>query len=332
MSRASRLSLLAAAAALVACNPPRPASNSDELTIVVQADRRELEQQEKALRQREDSLKAEQGELDKRIQELAQGRVAADLDHRRRLDDELRRARAEQDALGRRVQQLHVQKAAVEQQRTQLTSPEERPGATPAMREAMIAAREAKLSAREGSLAAREAELAAREKALAVKEMQILDRALMQRAAPQVVNAVAREPASAREVPSRGSVEARHRKLLAELESRGVLVSDLRPEDQPLNAEIYGARRVGDYARAADLLGELHRAVGRLRIDQRFVEQKMVRLQGRRANAHLPDGQRGEVEQILRDVTASYSDGKYDQANRGLNRLAAILDASGASG
>ena len=51
-----------------------------------------------------------------------------------------------------------------------------------------------------------------------------------------------------------------------------------------------------------------------------------------RGAAKLSDPQRQEVEKLLRDVTASYSDGKYDQANKGLNRIAAILDASSAPG
>jgi hypothetical protein len=69
-----------------------------------------------------------------------------------------------------------------------------------------------------------------------------------------------------------------------------------------------------------------------LKIDQRFVEQKMVRLQGMRAGARLAERQRTEVERLLREVTGAYSDGKYEVANKGLNRIAAILDASGAPG
>src|SRR5205085_11514700 len=72
--------------AVAACDPARPKpGNGDELTIVVQADRRELEAQEKAIKQREEALKSEQGEIDRRIKELATSRVAADLEHKRRL-------------------------------------------------------------------------------------------------------------------------------------------------------------------------------------------------------------------------------------------------------
>ena len=72
--------------------------------------------------------------------------------------------------------------------------------------------------------------------------------------------------------------------------------------------------------------------VSRLKVDQRFVELKMLRLQSARAAARLSDQQRSEVEKLLREVTSSYSDGKYADANKGLNRIAVILDAGAAAG
>ncbi len=328
MKRVLAVALCALAAA--ACEPPRPSGSADELTIVVQADRRELDAQEKAIKLREDALKGEQSQLSERIKELASGRAAADLEHRRRLDDELERARAAQDELGKRVQKLQQQKAQMVEQRTVL-APEQQ-GSAVSVREAMVAAREARLSSREGAVAGREAELAAREKALLAKEAALADRPapaqpIVAAAAPLAARV---DQASFREVPSREVVESRHKKLLAEMDARGLLVSDLPGEAQPLNADIHAARKNGDYARASDLLTDLSRGIARLRIDQRFVEQKMVRLQSLRAAARLREGQKSEVEGLLRDVTGSYSDGQYERANRGLNRIAAILDAGGA--
>jgi hypothetical protein len=58
----------------------------------------------------------------------------------------------------------------------------------------------------------------------------------------------------------------------------------------------------------------------------------MLRLQGARGAARLSEQQRGEVERLLREVTGAYSDGHYEQANKGLNRIAVILDAGTVSG
>src|SRR5205823_13764962 len=77
---------------------------------------------------------------------------------------------------------------------------------------------------------------------------------------------------------------------------------------------------------------DLVKAVARLRVDQRFVEAKITRLQGARGTAKLSDIQRGEIEKLLKDVTSAFSDGRYEQANKGLNRIAVILDAGSASG
>ena len=331
MSAAGSLRAALVAVALVfqlGCDPARP-QGGDELTIVVQADRRELEAQDKALKDREQSMKAEAGELDKRIKELATSRAAADLEHRRRLDDELSRAKAAQDELSKRVVQLQAQKVAIESQRSVLDAPGSSPSTPVSVREAMIAAREAKLSSREAGLALREADLGAREKALSQREAAAAIKADLPTATPEPAKAAV---AAYRAVPTRDAIEARHRKLAAEMDSRGILVSDLAAEDQPLNAQIHAARRVGDWSTAGDLLSDLQKAMARVRVDQGFVEAKMVRLQGQRSTARLGEGQRGEVEQLLRDVTASYSDGAYEKANRGLNRIAAILDASKASG
>src|SRR5207248_8495790 len=121
---------------------------------------------------------------------------------------------------------------------------------------------------------------------------------------------------SPRDVPKSAAAEDRHKKLLADIETRGILISDLPSGDQPINAEIFSARRQGDFARAWDLIGELSKVVARLKVDQKFVELKMLRLQGARGSARLSDPQRGEVEKLLREVTSAYSDGKYDQANK----------------
>ena len=101
---------------------------------------------------------------------------------------------------------------------------------------------------------------------------------------------------------------------------------------QPFNADIFAARRQGDFPRAWDLLGQLSRVVAKVKVDQRFLEQKMGRLQGARGSARLSEAQRAEVERLLHDVTAAFSDGHYEQANKGLNRIAVILDANVASG
>ena len=317
--------LLAAALLAVLCACDDEKAVPDELTIIVQADRREVEQQEKALREREEALAKDKSQLDQRISDLAKGlKAAADAEQRRRLEEELRQSQALEGQLGVRVSALQAQKSEVEAKKRVMDVDLARAAqAALDVRAASIAAREAKVAEREAQAAVHDRDLAQRFKDVALREKAV---AAFERQGPPP------EYRDRKQVPKAALVEEKHKKLLAELDARGILVSDLPPEDQPLNAEIFAARRQRDFARAMDLLNDLVKVVARLRVDQRFVEAKITRLQGARGTARLSDTQRGEIEKLLKDVTSAFSDGRYDQANKGLNRIAVILDAGSASG
>jgi|GEM_PF-1421172 len=340
MKRAIALIALGALLGAAACDSGRGTS-ADELTIVVQGDRRELEAKEKALKEREESLGKEKEQLDQRIDELAKSISAADVEQRHRLSEELVRARELQGEMTQRATVLQAQKVEVEAKKAAVEAPVEQVLlAALSGREASVAAREARLGERESDVAQREKSLALRERTLATREESSNAKELAMAQREQGVSALEQQNAqqaqhldrALREVPKPGVVEAKHKKLIGEIETRGILISDLPSEDQPINAEIFLARRSGDFARAWDLVVELTRVVTHLKVDQRFVEQKMVRLQGARSLARLSDPQKAEVERMLREVTSAYSDGQYDRANKGLNRISAILDAGSAAG
>ena len=318
-----RLLAVVLLAALAACDDEKAVP--DELTIVVQADRREVEQQERALREREEALARDKSQLDQRIADLAKGlKAAADAEQRRRLEEELRQSQALEGQMNVKVSALQAQKSEVEAKKRVMDADLQRAAqAALEVRVASIVSREAKLAEREAQAAAHERDLAQRAKDLALREKAV---AAFERQGPPP------EYRDRKQVPKAALVEEKHKKLLAELDARGILITDLPAEDQPLNAEIFAARRQRDFARAMDLLNDLTKAVARLRVDQRFVEAKITRLQGARGTVRLSDSQRGEIEKLLKDVTSAFSDGRYDQANKGLNRIAVILDAGAVSG
>jgi hypothetical protein len=312
------------AAALSACDDEK-SSAPDELTIVVQGDRRELEQQEKSLREREETLKKDKDQLDSRIAELARGlKAAADAEQKRRIEEELRQQQALEGQLGVRVSALQAQKIEVEAKKRAVDADVHKAAqAALDARGAAVASREAKLAEREAQVASLERDLAARLKDVALREKAV---AAFERQGPPP------EYRDRKNMPKAVAVEEKHKKLLKDMDARGILISDLPVEDQPLNAEIFTARRQRDFVRAWDLLGDMSKALQKVRVDQHFVEAKITRLQGARGSAKLSDGQRGEVEKLLKEVTSAFSDGHYDQANKGLNRIAVILDAGPASG
>jgi hypothetical protein len=326
-----RAAPLACVLALSAACDSGKVGSSDEVTIVVQGDRRELEMQEKSLKEREESLRAEQEKLDRRRLELDRVRLASDAQQRRHIDEEVAKVRDAQGEVAVKVTAIEAQKNAVAAKRTAIDAPSIRLAlsnlstreASVAAREARLAEREFELSKREKLMGFREAEQNGRDRAIAGREQQLAQQEKL--VAPVRLGRV-------RQVPKASLVETKHKTVLADLEARGVLVDDLPADEQPLNAEIWNARRQGDFAHASDLVAELARTVKNLRVDQRFVEAKMVRLQKVRTNVKLADPQRAQVERLLREVTGAYSDGKYEIANKGLNRIAAILDANNAPG
>ncbi len=316
--------VVAVALAASACDEAHEAA-PEELTIVVQGDLRELQNKEIQLHESEETLQREKSQLDSRIAELARGlKAAADAEQRRRLEQELHRQQDLEGQINVRATALQAQKSEVEAKRQAIDSDVQKASqAALNARQAAVATREAKLAEREGQLAQMLKDISVREKDVALREKAV---SAFERQGPPPEY---RDPKT---VPKPAAVEKKHKELLAELDSRGVLISDLPPEYQPLNADVFVARRQGDLPRAWDLLGQLGKIVAKLKVDQRFVEQKMVRLQGARTGAKLSETQRGEVERLLREVTASFSDGRYEQANKGLNRIAVILDANAASG
>jgi hypothetical protein len=338
--RVSLAALLVSSSFSSGCDSAKT-SGSDEVTIVVQGDRRELELQEKSIKDREAALRAESEKLDQRRAELEKIRLASDAEQRRRLDEEMSKLRTQQGEVAVQVTAVEAQKSEVLAKRSAIEAPAMKVALSElSAREAGVASREARMAERELDVARREKELGSRERTLGGREADQngRDRALAARE-EQLVALEKNNTAQAqhldralREVPKPGAVESRHKKVLDELEARGVLIGDLPLEDQPLNAEIWNARRQGDFARAQDLVAELAKTVKHLKVDQRFVEAKMVRLQAMRASARLQGPQRAEVERLLREVTGAYSDGKYEVANKGLNRIAAILDAGPSSG
>ena len=323
--------LLLALLIVTACDDPRDAT-PDELTIVVQGDRRELEQQDKSLHEREEALQREKIQLDARIAELARGlKAAADAQQKRRLEEELRRQQEIEGQINVRASALQAQKSEVEAKKQAIDADAQKAAQTAlSARQAAVVAREAKVAEREALVASMMKDYDGRLKDLSVREKDV---ALREKA----VSAFERQgpPPEYRDpklVPKSAVVEKRHKDLLTDLDGRGILISDLPQENQPLNANIFAAKRNGDWARAWDLINQLSKVVAKLKVDQKFVEQKMVRLQGVRGAAKLSDDQKNAVEKLLREVTSAFSDGHYDTANKGLNRIAVILDANPASG
>src|SRR2546421_10550440 len=181
------------------------------------------------------------------IADLAKGlKASADAEQRRRLEEELRQSQALEGQLGVRVTALQAQKIEVEAKKRAVDADLQRAAqASLDVRAASVASREAKVAEREAQLASHERDLAQRFKDVALREKAV---AAFERQGPPP------EYRDRKAVPKAPMVEEKHKKLLAELDARGILISGLPSQDQPLNAGIFSRRRQRDFARATDLV------------------------------------------------------------------------------
>lgn len=309
------------ALAVLACEDKKA---EGELTIVVEADKSKIQSEERLLDAKKESLQAEQRRLAAEQQEIQERKgqlKSADLALKKKLEDQ----EAEMVA---RSKEILAQAEALEGARKELARQKDAllaraAGAVPAA-DPGVDARERALALREQAIAAREAEVAVREKSMAAREADVSRREKELLGLARPLAAAPAEPAPPPLSPK--ALEARHRELLAGMEKRGLLVSDLPLEAQGHNRDIFECKRRGDWARATQLVNELGQAAAAVKVDRVMVERKMARLTELRGGARLAADIKAEVDRLFQAVTQQYNDSLYEKANKDMNRIALLLE------
>jgi hypothetical protein len=179
-------------------------------------------------------------------------------------------------------------------------------------REAAVAAREKDLSRREQKLAERESQLAQREEGLASKWK-------AQCAAPTTI--VQTVDAKGTRYTKR-DVEPLLARARAEMNKKGLLLSDLPEPVRDLEGEATRAMEKGDYGQARFAANQLYGTVRVMKVDKAFIADKIRRLND------VLKGQRltPPVETLFREATQNVADGNFASANRKLNRIHAAIN------
>lgn len=180
-----------------------------------------------------------------------------------------------------------------------------------ARREAGLALRESSVARREERVAEREAQLAAREKAQAQRERETC-------ATTVTVPTYVPAPGSKY---SKRDVEPVLQKARRKMAEHGILASDLPPPAQALEREATQAMAEGDYGRAKFAADQLYATIGSLRIDRAFIAAKIGRLNGS-MKGKTPTS---EVQDLFREATADYGDGRFAAANTRLNKIYGLI-------
>lgn len=231
-------------------------------------DLRAVDDEEKALRQREDKIATDERDLAKKLDNLISG-----------------------------YQEVSTGAAS---------------GKDMAGREAQVAVREKDFARRERSLADREGILAERERELAKREKETCSVAT-------VVQAPAPPPPGSKY--SRRDVEPLLTAARRKMSDKGLLESDLPSPAKNLEREATSAMSSGDYGRARFAADQLVATVDSLKVDKAFIVAKINRLNGAMRSAKLSPDAKKEVDDLFRDATADYGDGKFGSANGKLNRI-----------
>jgi len=185
-------------------------------------------------------------------------------------------------------------------------------------REAQVAIRERDFARREKGVADREALLAERERELAKREKETCQ------IQPTFVQAPAAATPGSRY--SRRDVEPLLTSARRKMNDKGLLESDLPAPAKSLEKEATAAMSSGDYGRARFAADQLVATVDSVKVDRAFIVAKINRLNGTMRSARLSGESKKEIDDLFRDATADYGDGKFGSANGKLNRIFAAVD------
>ncbi|RMG10793.1 MAG: hypothetical protein D6729_19040, partial [Deltaproteobacteria bacterium] len=158
----------------------------------------------------------------------------------------------------------------------------------------------------------REARLAERE--LAVANQQIA-----------AVGAAFAAPTEPGRKGSRKVAERLHKQARAAMRRRGLLPGDLPPEAASLERRYYEFAASGRWAQAEDAARDFGAAIEAVVIDERFIQDKMSRLNALRAKTKLSGAQEAKVRQLMGAATRAFADGRHEEANRSLNQIFALF-------
>ena len=309
--------LLAALSLLAACRSgsseqPATAEKSDEISARVD----KLQEEEGEVISRRDALTRERQKVAADRQALEEKKKALQAG-----GGDAKEVDAEEKALAVREAKLNADESEVQRKLDTLLSryrvEATTTGAADATRrEVQVASREKDLARREASLADRERTLADRERDLAKRERDTCG------GTSTIVQTV---PIDRGAKYSRRDVEpilASARRRMAE---KGLLASDLPAPAKGLEREATAAMGNGDWGKARFAADQLVATIESVKVDNGFIRAKIDRLNSSLRGSKVGGESQKQVDDLFREATADYGDGKFSAANTKLNRIYGLL-------
>ena len=316
--------------------------NVEDVTIVVEADKSRILQEETALKTRRQEFETERARLEREREEIAEKLNSIskkDKSQRDKLESAEKELNDQQKRLRDRSESFDSERAKLEQEKSKLLErigkmTATKGGLTVEQREEAIARREAAVAQREKDVAKREAEAA---RGLGdirsmMEEVRTGVSAAKAAAAQAPAAAPARSSSNAGGEPAtKVSVVKQQKSIKSKMEAKGILSEDLPATVRDLDANAGSAVSSKDYASAAEAFSQLGQAVDSIAINHAFVQAKMARInrqfEDKKVGNSIDDSKQKKIQTLLAEASDSFSDGRYDRANKKINQIYGIMQA-----
>lgn len=324
-------------ATMTACESEQegqPEAEVEDLTIVVEADKSRILEEEAALSHERQEVESARDKLLKEKQEISRKLASLskkDRKQREMLESEQSRISREEARLRDRQRSFEAERLKLEREKNQLI---ERIASMTASKGGLtIEQREARIAQREREIARREREVAERENALAKREaqasatLQELTGVLAGLREGGVTKTVIvnNAPPSASASATRSQAQKAQKALRNKMDAKGILMDDLPPTAKSVYEQGNNAMAAKDFGDAVAAFEQVQAIVDGIAINQSFVQGKMARLNRAITQTKLDDDLKKRVQGLLAEVSDAAADGRYDRANKKANQIATAL-------
>lgn len=323
------VSMLALVLGPVGCKKKKKSAKEDEdIKLAVQEDSKLQSSQEDLLRRRgslvrqRDKLAAERSALEEKKKALAKGDTAGAAAIRaeeQKLNKKEKDLSKQEDEIDSRLGKLLKQRNALLAKATAAIS--SGGGGGP---EAKVARREQSIARRESALAKREADLAKREAALARREREVAKGCAAMGGPVYTVTKIQVPGGKGAKRYGKSDVQSVYSKALHLMSSRGIRTSDLPSGVARLKKDISGYIKKKQFYRGKYAADQFYKIIKSIRVDRGFVGAKMARLHRYIRRKKLSADKEKKVNNLFRQATSAYSDGRFRKANARLNRIYSV--------
>lgn len=319
--------------ALSACPNGSDADNDnsvEDLTIVVEADKSRILEEEQRLQDKRKTVQAEAATLEGQREALKKQLASLskkDKKSRAKLEAEEKRLAGEERRMRQRLKSFEDERSKLEEEKTRLL---ERISALAGTKGGLsgggVGRADMQRLTRNVSLLQKDVDKLNTDSAKRHDEMMSMLRDIAKSGGTRTV--VISAPAA----PSGGTISKRQVEKVrsqskSKMRAKGILVADLPPAARDHEKSGISAMSSKDYSAAHDSFRRFASIIEGIRIDQAFVQAKMTRINrsyNEKVNK-LDSNKHARLQKLLDAVSDSFSDGRYDRANKKINQIYALL-------